>query len=181
MITFSDSQFAELQKYLDAIQSIFRSAVVSDDTAQVSHPALPVVARPKRKPVAPSLTTATFTYRWLPTDSHRITTLYQHLLRARWIAADTTPDDFLALFSGNKSICRIRWTGKKTCLAYLFRLLTDRQYITSPKSAGRWVVVGSRFADAHNRMFTRLHSQRIPLREKNAIDQLAEVLNAACR
>ena len=52
--------------------------------------------QPKAKRTTPRVTTATFTYRWLTTAPQRITTLYQYLLRAKWIAADTTPDDFFS-------------------------------------------------------------------------------------
>ena len=138
-------------------------------------PTLPRTTKTKR--TTSRVTNATFTYRWLATAPHRITTLYQHLLRAKWIAADTTPDDFLAIFSGNATNCQIRWTGKKTHLVYLFRLLTDRQYISTPKGIGRWMIVGSHFIDAHSRQFTFLNCQRIPVKAQRAIDHLAELLN----
>ena len=133
--------------------------------------------KPKAKRTTPRVTTATFTYRWLATAPHRITKLYQFLLRAKWIAADTTPDDFLAIFSGEVTNCKIRWTGKKTYLVYLFRLLTDKQYISTPKGIGRWMIVGSHFIDAHNRLFTLLNSQRIPVKAQQTIEQLSELLN----
>ena len=138
-------------------------------------PTLPRTTKTKR--TTPRVTNATFTYRWLATAPHRITTLYQYLLRAKWIAADTTPDDFLAIFSGNATNCQIRWTGKKTHLVYLFRLLTDRQYISTPKGIGRWMIVGSHFIDAHSRQFTFLNCQRVPVKAQRAIDHLAELLN----
>ena len=125
----------------------------------------------------PKLQTATFTYRWLATAPQRITTLYQYLLRAQWIAADTNPDDFLAIFSGEVTNCKIRWTGKKTYLVYLFRLLTDKKYISTPKGIGRWMIVGSHFIDTHNRLFTLLNSQRIPVKAQQTIEQLSELLN----
>ena len=84
----------------------------------------------------------------------------------------TTPDDFLAIFSGNATNCQIRWTGKKTYLVYLFRLLTDKKYISTPKGIGRWMIVGSHFIDAHNRLFTLLNSQRIPVKAQQTIEQL---------
>ena len=131
----------------------------------------------KTKRPTPRVTNATFTYRWLTTAPHRITNLYQYLLRAKWIASDTPPDDFLAIFSGEVTNCKIRWTGKKTHLVYLFRLLIDRQYISTPKGIGRWMIVGSHFIDAHSRQFTFLNCQRIPVKAQRAIDHLAELLN----
>ena len=147
------------------------------------HYSLTTSSRPLRKPKAkrttPCVTTATFTYRWLNTAPQRITTLYQYLLRAKWIAADTTPDDFLAIFSGDTTNCKIRWISKKTHLIYLFRLLTDRQYLSIPKGVGRWMIVGSHFVDTHHRPFAFLNSQRIPVKARPAIEQLAELLNIA--
>ena len=131
----------------------------------------------KTKRPTQRVTNATFTYRWLPTAPQRITTLYQYLLRAKWIASDTPPDDFLAIFSGEVTNCKIRWTGKKTYLVYLFRLLTDKKYISTPKGIGRWMIVGSHFIDAHNRLFTLLNSQRIPVKAQQTIEQLSELLN----
>ena len=131
----------------------------------------------KTKRPTQRITNATFTYRWLTTAPHRITNLYQYLLRARWIASDANPDDFLAIFSGEVTNCKIRWTGKKTYLVYLFRLLTDKKYISTPKGIGRWMIVGSHFIDAHNRLFTLLNSQRIPVKAQQTIEQLSELLN----
>ena len=131
----------------------------------------------KTKRPTPRVTNATFTYRWLATAPQRITNLYQYLLRAKWIASDTPPDDFLAIFSGEVTNCKIRWTGKKTYLVYLFRLLTDKQYISTPKGIGRWMIVGSHFIDTHNRLFTLLNSQRIPVKAQQTIEQLSELLN----
>ena len=133
--------------------------------------------KPKVKRPTQRVTNTTFTYRWLTTAPHRITNLYQYLLRAKWIASDTPPDDFLAIFSGEVTNCKIRWTGKKTYLVYLFRLLTDKQYISTPKGIGRWMIVGSHFIDAHNRLFTLLNSQRIPVKAQQTIEQLSELLN----
>ena len=135
--------------------------------------------KPKAKRTTPRVTTSSFTYRWLNTTPQRITTLYQYLLRAQWIAADTTPDDFLAIFSGETTNCKIRWISKKTHLIYLFRLLTDRQYLSIPKGVGRWMIVGSHFVDTHHRPFAFLNSQRIPVKAQPAIEQLAELLNIA--
>ena len=144
----------------------------------------PILTSPRKTPAkrsAPRVTNATFTYRWLATAPQRITTLYQYLLRAKWIASDTNPDDFLAIFSGSTTNCKVRWIGKKIHLVYLFRLLTDRQYISTPKSIGRWMIISSHFVDTHNRLFTFLNSQRTPVKAQRAIDQLAELLNVGTK
>ena len=170
--TITPAQLAELQNCLQRINDILGlSITISDVHTTHRSSACP------RKRTTPRVTNATFTYRWLATAPQRITTLYQYLLRAQWIAADTNPDDFLAIFSGEVTNCKIRWTGKKTYLVYLFRLLTDKKYISTPKGIGRWMIVGSHFIDAHNRLFTLLNSQRIPVKAQQTIEQLSELLN----
>lgn len=135
----------------------------------------------RRKPASLRLTSTTFSYRWLESEQRRIIQLYQCLLRADWIASDTNPEDLLSLFSGHDTNCKIHWTGKKTYLVYLFKLLTDRRYISTPKGVGRWMIVSSHFVDAHGRLFTHLNSQRTPLKVQQTIDQLAELLNAVMK
>jgi hypothetical protein len=83
----------------------------------------------------PKLQTATFTYRWFATAPYRITTLYQHLLKAQWIAPDTNPDDFSAILEGNPSTARIKWIGKQAYLYYLIRQLVDLQLVSIPQNA----------------------------------------------
>ena len=125
------------------------------------------------------LTSATFLYRWMTEEPQRITWLYQHLLRAHWIGADTQPDDFTSLFEGKESSCRVKWLVPKTWLVYLFRLLTERHYILLPKNAGVWMVVGSHFTDTQNRTFNQLNSQRIPVKAKAVIERFANLLDPA--
>ena len=171
--TLTPAQLAELQNCLQRIHDILGVSTPTSDAHTTMHP----FSTRSRKRTTPRVTNATFTYRWLPTAPQRITTLYQYLLRAKWIASDTPPDDFLAIFSGEVTNCKIRWTGKKTYLVYLFRLLTDKKYISTPKGIGRWMIVGSHFIDAHNRLFTLLNSQRIPVKAQQTIEQLSELLN----
>lgn len=167
----------------DTLAVSFRAhyATTGSPSASVNSPAPTPALRTRRKPASPRLTSATFTYRWLESEQRRIIRLYQCLLRAGWISSNTNPDDFLSLFSGRDTNCKIHWTSKKTYLVYLFKLLTDRQYISTPKGAGRWMIVSSHFVDVHGRLFTHLNSQRTPLKVQQAIDQLAELLNAATR
>ena len=171
--TLTPAQLAELQNCLQRIHDILGVSTPISDAHTTMHPSS---TRSRKRPTQ-RVTNATFTYRWLTTAPQRITKLYQYLLRAKWIASDTPPDDFLAIFSGEVTNCKIRWTGKKTYLVYLFRLLTDKQYISTPKGIGRWMIVGSHFIDTHNRLFTLLNSQRIPVKAQQTIEQLSELLN----
>ncbi len=167
----------------DTLAVSFRAhyAANSSPAASVSSTTLSPALRIRRRPASLRLTSATFTYRWFESEQRRIIQLYQCLLRAGWIAPNTNPDDFLSLFSGHDTNCKIHWTGKKTYLVYLFKLLTDRQYISTPKGVGRWMIVSSHFVDVHGCLFIHLNSQRTPLKAQPAIDQLAELLNASIK
>ena len=140
----------------------------------------PILTSPRKTPAkrpAPRVTNATFTYRWLATAPQRITTLYQYLLCAQWIAADTQPDDFFTLFTGKASNIRIKWTGSNLQLAYLIRVMTERNYISTPKRVGKWTCVYNHFVDKNSRQLPRLNSLHIPTKSKLAVEQMAELLN----
>ena len=133
--------------------------------------------KPKAKRTTPRVTTSSFTYRWLNTTPQRITTLYQYLLRAQWIASDTNPDDFFSIFTGKESNARIKWIGSNLQLAYLIRLMIERNYISIPKRVGKWTCVYNHFVDKNSRQLPRLNSLHIPTKSKLAVEQMAELLN----
>ena len=133
--------------------------------------------KPKAKRTTPRVTTTSFTYRWLTTAPQRITTLYQYLLRAQWIAYDTNPDDFFSIFTGKESNARIKWIGSNLQLAYLIRLMIERNYISIPKRVGKWTCVYNHFVDKNSRQLPRLNSLHIPTKSKLVVDQMAELLN----
>ena len=170
--TLTSAQLTELQHCIQRINDILGLSITIADphTPHRSHFG-------SRKRTAHRVTTATFTYRWLSTAPQRITTLYQHLLRAQWIAADTQPDDFFSLFEGKDSHARIKWTGSNLQLSYLIRVLTDQSYITTPQGIGKWTCVYNHFVDKNNRQLPKLNSLHVPIKSKLAIEQLAELLN----
>lgn len=122
-------------------------------------------------------TDATFRYVWLKTAPEKIVALYERLIGEKWIDRDTDPDDFYALFAGEESACKIRWTGKKTVLVYLMKLLKERQYVRLPRGRGIWEVTGSHFLDADGRYFKRLRCVRMPIRQKYKAEAIAELMN----
>jgi len=134
----------------------------------------------------PKVVTTTFLYRWLQTDANRIGLLYQALLRATvngeptgWIAADTKPKDFERLFSGVDSSVQIKWIGTKQHLKYLFKVMWERKYISIANGGKqKWVVVQSHFVDSDRRMFTDWDKEQDPVQYKNAIETIADILNA---
>ena len=168
----TSAQLAELQNCLQRINDILGlSITISDVHTTHRSSACP------RKHTTPRVTNATFTYRWLATAPQRITTLYQYLLRAKWIASDTNPDDFFSIFSGQPSNARIKWIGSNLQLAYLIRLITERNYIFIPKRVGKWTCVYNHFVDKNSRQLPRLNSLHIPTKSKLVVDQMAELLN----
>ena len=170
--TLTPAQLAELQNCLQRINDILGlSITISDVHTTHRSSACP------RKRTTPRVTNATFTYRWLVTAPQRITTLYQYLLRAKWIASDTNPDDFFSIFTGKESNARIKWIGSNLQLAYLIRLMTERNYISIPKRVGKWTCVYNHFVDKNSRQLPRLNSLHIPTKSKLAVEQMAELLN----
>ena len=170
--SITPAQLAELQNCLQRINDILGlSITISDVHTKHRSSACP------RKRTTPRVTNATFTYRWLATAPQRITTLYQYLLRAKWIASDTNPDNFFSIFSGQPSNARIKWIGSNLQLAYLIRLMTERNYIFIPKRVGKWTCVYNHFVDKNSRQLPRLNSLHIPTKSKLVVDQMAELLN----
>jgi hypothetical protein len=170
--SITSAQLAELQNCLQRINDILGlSITISDVHTTHRSSACP------RKRTTPRVTTATFTYRWLTTTPHCITKLYQYLLRAQWIASDTNPDDFFSIFTGKESNARIKWIGSNLQLAYLIRLMTERNYISIPKRVGKWTCVYNHFVDKNSRQLPRLNSLHIPTKSKLAVEQMAELLN----
>ena len=170
--SITSAQLAELQNCLQRINDILGLSITISD-AHATHRSSTCL----RKRITPRVTTATFTYRWLTTTPHCITTLYQYLLRAQWIASDTNPDDFFSIFSGQPSNARIKWIGSNLQLAYLIRLMTERNYISIPKRVGKWTCVYNHFVDKNSHQLPRLNSLHIPTKSRLAVEQMAELLN----
>ena len=136
----------------------------------------PTPRKTQAKRTTHRVTSSTFTYRWLATAPQRITSLYQHLLKVQWIAPDTNPDDFSAIFEGNPSTARIKWIGKQAFLYYLIRQLVDLQLVSIPQNASVWQIVESHFLDKNSRPFHNFNKQKEPIKAKAAIDKLIEIL-----
>ena len=170
--SITSAQLAELQNCLQRINDILGLSITISDV----HTTYRFSACP-RKRTTHRVTNATITYRWLNPNPKHITTLYQYLLRAQWIAADTPPDEFFSLFTGEDSNARIKWIGSNLQLAYLIRVMTERNYISIPKRIGKWTCVYNHFVDKNSRQLPRLNSLHIPKRSKLAVEQMAELLN----
>ena len=169
--SITSAQLAELQNCLQRINDILGLSITISDV-HTTH----CSSTCPRKRTTPRVTNATFTYRWFATAPQRITMLYQHLLKARWIAPDTNPDDFSAIFEGNPSTARIKWIGKQAYLYYLIRQLVDLQLVSIPQNASVWQIVESHFLNKNSRPFHDFNKQKEPIKAKAAIDKLIEIL-----
>ena len=139
----------------------------------------PILTSPRKTPAkrpVPRVTNATFTYRWLATTPQRITMLYQYLLCAQWIAADTNPDDFLAIFSGQPSTTRVKWIEKQSYLYYFIRRAVDKELIYIPNKRKIWQVTESHFIDGYNRPFYEIRKQKVPKTAIPTIEKMLEIL-----
>ncbi len=153
----------------DALAIHFRKHY-SPTISLVSHQPIRAKRTPQR------VTNVTFTYRWLTTHPNHITTLYQYLLRAKWIAADTTPDDFLAIFSGQTSTARVKWIEKQSYLYYFIRRAVDKKLIYIPNKRKIWQVTESHFMDGCSRPFYEIRKQKVPKTAIPTIEKMLEIL-----
>jgi hypothetical protein len=168
---------AQLGKLLASYLSTSNDALAIHFRKHYSPILTPTPRKTQAKRTTPRVTNATFTYRWLATAPQRITKLYQFLLRAQWIAADTNPDDFFSLFAGKESNVRIKWISSNLQLAYLIRIMTEQNYISTPKRVGKWTCVYNHFVDKNSRQLPKLSRLHIPKKSKSAVEQMAELLN----
>ena len=124
----------------------------------------------------PKLYTTTFTYRYWQKSTMPITQLYQCLLQAKWIAPDTNPDDFLALFSGENSTARVKWIAKPSYLYGLIRRAIEQELISIPTNAKLWQIVESHFVDSNSRSFHNFHKQKESKTAIPTIDTMLKIL-----
>lgn len=137
-------------------------------------------SKPKRvgKKPAPVVVDSTYTYKWIKEFPQKIILLYQGLLALKWIDPATRKEDFMALFSGKPARFTIRWNRDSTQLLwYLFKLIKDRNYVTRPEGVSKWAIEKNHFVSKQGRMITDWTSQHEPLRDKETIEQLADLLD----
>lgn len=127
-----------------------------------------------KRTITPKLQAVTFSYRYKSTQ--KLTQLYQCLLNAKWIAADTKPDDFLAIFSGEESTARVKWIGKPAYLYYLIRRGVESQLISLPDGGKIWQITESHFTDSNSRPLHDLRKQKEPKTAIPAIEVMLKIL-----
>lgn len=136
--------------------------------------------RPKK---TGKLVQKSFIYRALTDEdtNQRLQFLYNGLKQLQWIAANTQQKNFLKIFSGEDTSCRVVWAGDINTLAELFRELVQRKkYVQLPSGESIWVMVNARFWEKEgNHEFgnERLAATRPPLDNKENIDLLVRFMN----
>lgn len=139
--------------------------------------------KPRRRKTEAKLVDYTFTYRWAQKRESqiRVVRLYQALLKLKWIADDTTPEDFGILFSGKETGTKVKWIGKKPFLAYLFKLICKNKYVILPEGYEKkiWIIVQSHFIDSNSRLFVNLNKEHPPKLKAATIEKLASILDPA--
>ena len=111
----------------------------------------------------------------------RLQSLYHGLLQLQWIAADTKQKNFMSIFSGEDTTCRVTWIGDINTLAELFKeLVTRKGYVRLPEGESIWVMVNARFWEKEgNQEFgnDRLRSTSTPTGSKETIDWLVKLMD----
>ena len=137
----------------------------------------------KTKPKAGRIVEDTFTYKWILAEGGvlRLTKLYQKLTSEKlgWLDASVSIEDWCYLFSGKTKAFVLKWNGTQAHLKYLFKLMIEREYITVPKGAGQWEIVGSHFKNEKSKPFKDWNDQKDPVRGAEVISALVELLNIA--
>ena len=123
---------------------------------------------------------STFLYECMDeTRNQRLTALYVGLKQLNLIDPCTPQKQFIDLFSGEPLYHRIKWTGGKAQLAYLFKqLIKQKKYVTTPGSR-IWLTVRSHFVQVSGQPFEEdIKAQQMPGEKPVAnLDFLIELLN----
>lgn len=113
--------------------------------------------KPKNKSDAEFVpTTQTFK---LKIDNHvafnqAICKAFNYAIEYKLISKDSKQDDFLAVFSGNATEARIRWTSTNGALKYFMSKLKKKGIVDIPKGFGIWQVTRSHFVDYKGKTIT---------------------------
>lgn len=115
-------------------------------------PSQPQAPKKRSKPSTPNPAPAkaplleTFTRKQGLTDQH-LTLLFSTLQKEGWITDDSNPDDFLSLFDGKPTDCKVIWNPSvgKGILRDLFQMMVDGHFIAPPAGFGYLRIIESHF------------------------------------
>ena len=169
----------EILAKLDALEKAYKELrKVVLDGVNTSAPKKPA-PRPSKKF---EYQDSTFLYECMDeTRNQRLSALYVGLKQLNLIDQRTQQQQFIDLFSGQPLYHRIRWTGGKAQLAYLFKqLIKQKKYVTTPGSR-IWLTVRSHFVQQSGQPFDEdIKSQQMPGKKPAAmLDFLIALLTPA--
>lgn len=103
-------------------------------------------------------------------DAH-LQLLYSKLVESEWIDTGSRVDDFIDLFSGEFSDCKIIWSDKygKSSLVYLFNILEMEGLVSFPKGYSLPKILMGHFVDRDGNFLTNLDKGDKP-NEKAALE-----------
>lgn len=122
----------------------------------------PSLARPSAADIkaakAANLKRELMTFRTRGVHDANLSLLYQQMVKDGWIDERTLSDDFLALFSGQRSECKVIWAGKygKGTLVFLFEYFEVEGCITTDQGFSIPNILMGHFVDTNGRFLTRL-------------------------
>lgn len=107
--------------------------------------------------------------------------LCQQMVKDGWIAAETSPDDFAALFHGGRTESAIVWKGKygKSTLVYLFRHMEFEGLLSTPRGHSLPNILMGHFTDTKGRFLTHLDKGDAPA-DKAATEVLEYIRIMSC-
>jgi len=100
--------------------------------------------------------------------------LYVQMVNDGWIMPETDVADFISLFSGERSECRVIWAGKygKGTLVFLFQYLEENGLISFPKGYTLPNILMGHFVDKEGKFLTNLDNGD-PANEKAGVEIMA--------
>lgn len=103
-----------------------------------------------------------------------IAIFYQNLIKKKWIAKDTSVDDFRKLFSGKSSYVKICWTRTAAgVLKDLFKAILDEGLISCPEGVGYQKILSSHFVAPDGKYILNLNKAH---KGKKIIEEIAELV-----
>jgi len=155
-------------------QLLQRQAPENSFVKEIQSIEIEVVTEEKKKKTNDILA---FTYKKLNSHSNDITDLFNSLKKNNRIAQDTSITDFKHAFSGVTVENPIRWTGAKSELPYLIKLLCNTHKVLE-YTGSVWQIVCACFVDKDGNPFneTNLKDQKKPKQTATAIEKIANLM-----
>ena len=109
---------------------------------------------------------------------HHLTLLFSTLQKEGWIAENSNPDDFLSLFDGKPTDCKVIWNPSvgKGILRDLFQMMVDGHFIAPPPGFGYLRIIESHFIYPNGQYVQGLKGGYTSRKAKATIDTCRNIL-----